>query len=184
MTSLSLSFFTCQFSSVAQSCPTLGDPTDCSTQGFPVDHQLLELAQIHVHRYHLILCCPLLLLPSIFPSIKVFSNMLALCSRWPKYWSFSFSFSTSPFNEYSGLFSFRINWLKLLAVQGTLKSLLQFDSIDSLLLSLLYSPTHIHTWLLEKPQLWLYECLSAQWYPCFNMLSRYVMAFFPRSKCP
>ena len=75
---------------------------------------------------HLILCCPLLLLPSIFPSIKVFSNESALCIRWPKYWSFSFSIS--PSNEYSGLISFRIDWLDLLAVQGTLKSLLQHHS--------------------------------------------------------
>ena len=71
---------------------------------------------------HLILCHPLLLLPSIFPSIRVFSNELALCIRWPKYWSFSFSIS--PSNEYSGLISFRMDWLDLLAVQGTLKSLL------------------------------------------------------------
>ena len=75
---------------------------------------------------HLILCCPLLLLPSIFPSIRVFSNESALHIRWPKYWSFSFSIS--PSNEYSGLISFRMDWLDLLAVQGTLKSLLQYHS--------------------------------------------------------
>ena len=75
---------------------------------------------------HLILCCPLLLLPSIFPSIRVFSNQSVLRIRWPKYWSFSFSIS--PFKEYSGLISFRIDWLDLLAVQGTLKSLLQHHS--------------------------------------------------------
>ena len=75
---------------------------------------------------HLILCCPLLLQPSIFPSIKVFSSELVLCIRWPKYWSFSFSIS--PSNEYSGLISFRIDWLDLLAVQETLKSLLQLHS--------------------------------------------------------
>ena len=91
--------------------------------GFPVHHQLLELAQTHVH---LILCCPLLLLPSIFPSIKVFPNESVLRIRWPKYWSFSFSIS--PSNECSGLISFRIGWLDLLAVQGTLKSLLQHHS--------------------------------------------------------
>ena len=90
---------------------------------------------------HLIICCPLLLLPSIFPSIKVFSNESALCIRWPKYWSFSFSIS--PSNEYSGLISFRIDWFDLLDVQETLKSLLQdqFESINSLTLSLLYGPT-------------------------------------------
>ena len=88
---------------------------------------------------HLILCHPLLLLPSIFPSIRVFSNESAFRIRWPKYWSFSFS--NSPSNEYSGLISFRIDWLDLLAVQGTLKNLLQFKSISSLALSFLYSPT-------------------------------------------
>ena len=77
---------------------------------------------------HLILCSPLLLLPSIFPSIRVFSNESVLGIRWPKYWSFSFSFSTSPSNEYSGLIFFRIDWFDLLAVQGTLKSILQHHS--------------------------------------------------------
>ena len=105
-----------ELSSVAQLCPTLCDPTDCSTPGFPVHHQLPELAQTHIH---LILCRPFLLPPSIFPSIKVFSNELALCIRWPNYWSFS----SSPSSEYSGLISFRIDWLDLLAVQGTLKVL-------------------------------------------------------------
>ena len=90
---------------------------------------------------HLILCCHLLLLPSIFPSIRVFSNESVLHIRWPKYWSFSFSIS--PFNEYSALISFRMDWLDLLAVQGTLASspTLQFKSINSLALSFLYSPT-------------------------------------------
>ena len=98
---------------------------------------------------HLILCCPLFL-PSIFPSIRVFSSESVLRMRWPKYWSFSFSIS--PSNEYSGLISFRMDWLDLLAVQGTLESLLQtpqFKSINSLALSLLYSPTltSIHDYL-------------------------------------
>ena len=89
---------------------------------------------------HLILCCPLLLLPSIFPSIRVFSNESALCIRWPKYWSFSFSIS--PSNEYSGLISFKIDRFDLLAVQGTLKNPTpQFKSINSSALSFLYSPT-------------------------------------------
>ena len=89
---------------------------------------------------HLILCHPLLLPPSIFPSIRVFSNESVLCIRWPKYWSFSFNISTS--NKYSGLISFRMDWLDLLAVQGTLKSPTpQFKSINSLVLSFLYSPT-------------------------------------------
>ena len=101
---------------------------------------------------HLILCCPLLLLPSIFPNIRVFSNESALCIRWPKYWSFSFSISLS--NEYSGLISFRINWLDLLAVQGTLKSLLQHHSLKaskSSVLSLLYGLT----WTSEAPEITL-----------------------------
>jgi len=119
------------FSSVTPSSLTLCDPMECSTPGFPVHHQLPELTQTHVHRVrdasnHLIHCCPLLLLPSIFPSIRVFSNESVLQIRWPEYWSFSFSIS--PSNEYSGLISFRIEWLDLLAVQGTLKSLPQHNS--------------------------------------------------------
>ena len=119
-----------QFSSVAQSGLTLCDPMDSSTPGFPVHHQLPDLAQTHVHQVcdaiqHLILCSPLLL-PSVFPSIRVFSNDSVLCIRWPKYWGFSFSIS--PSNEYLGLISFRMDWLDLLAVQVTLKSLLQHSS--------------------------------------------------------
>ena len=120
-----------QFSSVAQSCPTLCDPIDHSTSGFPVHHQLPEFIQTHVHQVsdaiqpsHL--CHPLLLLPSIFPSIRVFSNQSALCIRWPEYWSFSFSII--PSKGHPGLISFRMDWLDLLAVQGTLKSLFQHDS--------------------------------------------------------
>ena len=101
-----------------------------STQGFPVYHQLLELAHSHsssvMPSNHLILCCPFLLPSSIFPSIRVFASDTVLCIRWPNYWSFSFRFS--PSNEYSGLISFKIAWLDLLAVQGTLKSLLQHHS--------------------------------------------------------
>ena len=98
---------------------------DCSMPGFPVYHQLPELAQTHVHQVGDAIQ-PLLLLPSIFPSIRVFSNELALCIRWPKLWSLSFNIS--PSNEYSGLISLRIDWFDLLAVQGTLKSLLQHHS--------------------------------------------------------
>ena len=101
----------------------------------------------------LILCHPFLFLPSVFPSIRVFSNELALHIRWPKYWHFSFSFSISPSEEYSGLISFRIEWLDLLAVQGTLKSLLQHHSSKHQFFgsqpSLWYN-SHIHTWLQEK----------------------------------
>ena len=116
--------------SVTKLCLLLCDPINCSTPGFPVLHQLLKLAQTHIHRVsdaiHLILCRPLLLLPSIFPSIRVFSNESVLRIRWPKNCSFSFSISSS--SEYSGLISFRMDWLGLLAVQGTLKNLLQHHS--------------------------------------------------------
>ena len=120
-----------QFSSVTKSCLTLCDPMNRSTPGFPVRHQLLEFTQTHVHESvmpsnHFILCHPLLLLPSIFPSIRVFSNESTLCMKWPKYWSFSFSISLSK--VIPGLISFRMDWLDLLAVQGTLKSLLQHYS--------------------------------------------------------
>ena len=122
-----------QLSSAAQPCQTLFDPMDCSRPGFPVHHQLPELAQTHVHWVgnaiqpsHLILCHPLRFLPLVLPSIRVFSNESVLHIRWPKYWNFSFSIS--PSNEYSGLISFRIDWLGLLAVQGILKSLLQHHS--------------------------------------------------------
>ena len=124
-------FSSLQFSSVAQSYPTLCDPMDCSTPGLPVHHQRLEFTQTMsiesvMPSNHLILCHPLLLPPSIFPSIRVFSNESFLHIRWPKYGSFSFS--VSPSNEYSGLISFRMEWLDLLAVQGTLISLLQHHS--------------------------------------------------------
>ena len=109
-----------QFSSVTQSCLTLCDPTDslCITN----TQSLLKLMfiELMMSSNHLILCCPLLLLPLIFPSIRVFSNELAFCIKWPKFWSFSIS----PSKEYSGLISFRIDWFDLHAVQGTLKSLL------------------------------------------------------------
>ena len=105
------------FISVTQLCPTLCDRMDCSKPGLPIHHQLPEFTN------QLILCHPLLLLPSIFPSIRVFPSESILLIRWPKNWSFSFSIS--PSNEYSGLISIRMDWLDLLAVQGTLKSLLQ-----------------------------------------------------------
>ena len=119
-----------QVSSVTQSCPTLCDPVDCSTPGFPVDlnsWSLLKLMSIKsvMPSNSLILCHPLLL-PSSFPSIRVFSNEPVLCIRWPKHWSFCFSIS--PCNVYSELISFRIDWFDLLALQGTLKSLLQHYS--------------------------------------------------------
>ena len=120
-----------QFSSVAQSCPTLCDPMDCGMPGFPVHNQIPEFTQTHTHRVgDVIQLSHPLLSPSPpafnLSSIRVFSSELVLCFRWPKYWSFSFSIS--PSNEFSGLISFRMDWLDLLAVQGTLKSLLQHHS--------------------------------------------------------
>ena len=121
-----------QFSSFAQLCLTLWYPMDCSTRQASLSitnswslFKLMSIVSV-MPSNHLILCCPLLLLPPIFPSIRVFSNESVLHIRWPNYWSFSFNIS--PSNEYSGLISFRMDWLDLLAVQGTLKSLLQHHS--------------------------------------------------------
>ena len=128
---------TSQFSSVAQSCLTLQPhgpqhtrlPCPSLTPG--AYSKLMSIESV-MPSNHLILCHPRLLLPSIFPNIRVFSNESVLCIRWPKYWSFSFSIS--PFNEYSRLISFRMDWLELFAVQGTLKSLLQHHSSRALVL--------------------------------------------------
>ena len=139
--------YTCmyQFSSVAQSRRTLCDPMNCNTAGLPVHHQFPEFTQTHVHQVsdaiQPSLCNPLLLLPSIPPSIRVSSNESTLRMRWPEYWSFSFSIS--PSNEHPGLI-FRMDWLDLLAVQGTLKSLLQHHSSKASILrpsAFFYSPT-------------------------------------------
>ena len=138
-----------QFSSVSQSCPTLCDPMNHSTPAIPVHHQLPEFTQTHVHRVgdassHLILCRPLLLLPLIPPSIRVFSNESTFPMRWPKYWSFSIS----PSNEHPGPISFRMDWLDLFAVQGTLKTLLQHHSSKASILWCSISSqsnSHIHT---------------------------------------
>ena len=147
-----------QFGSLAQSCPTLCDPMNQGARQASLSitnsRSSLKLTSIELvmPSNHLILCHPLLLLPSIFPSIRVFSNESALCIRWPKYWSFSFNIS--PSNEYSGLISFRMDWLDLLAVQGTLKSLLQHHSSKASILrrsAFFTSSSHIHTWPLEKP---------------------------------
>ena len=147
--------------SVPQSCLTLCHPIDYSTPGFPVLHHLPEFVQTHVHWGHdPIQPSQPLSSPSspalIFPSIKVFSTEAAFCIRWPKYWSFNFSIS--PFNEYSGLISFRIDWLDLLAAQGTLKSVFQHHSLKTSILRhstffivQLSHPGHPHTGLLEKP---------------------------------
>ena len=128
--------------SVAQSCPTLCNPTDGSTTGFSVLHYLpgfLKLMSTDslLTSSHLILCRPLLLLLSVFLSIRVFPSGSAVRIRWLKYWRFSFSIN--PSNEYSGLISFRIDWFDLLAVQGTLKSLLQHHSLKALILQHVFS---------------------------------------------
>ena len=140
-----------QFCSVTQSFPTLCNPVDCSTPGFPSitnSQSFLKLISIEsvMPSNHLILCHPLLLLPSIFPSTKVFSNVSVIHVRWPKYWSFRLSIS--PSNEYSVLIIFRMNSLDHPAVHGTLKSLLQYHSSKATTLAIsffLLSNSHIHT---------------------------------------
>ena len=134
---------------------------------------------------HLILCYPLLLLPSIFPSIRVFSSESVLHIRWPKYWSFSFSIS--PSNEYSGLVSFRMEWLDLLAVQGTLKSLPQYHSSKASILwcSAFFIVQFSHPYMTTRKTMALTEWMfvgKVMSLP-FNMLSRLVITFLPRSKC-
>ena len=160
---------------------------DCSTSGFPVLHYLPEFAQIHVELVllsnHLILCCPLLLQPSIFPSISVFSNESALHIRWPKYCSFSFTIS--PSNEYSGLISFRIDWFDLFAVQGTLKSLLQHNSKAAILqhsVFLMVQLSHLYMTTGKTVALTIWTFVGKMMPLLFNTLSRFVIAFLPRSK--
>ena len=134
---------------------------------------------------HLILCHPLHLLPSIFPKIRVFSNESVLRIRWPRYWSFSFSIS--PFNEYSGLISFRIDWLDLLAVQGTLKSLLQHHSSKASILwcSAFFMVQLLHPYMTtgKTRALTRWTIVGKVMSLPFNMLSRSIIAFLPRSKC-
>ena len=178
-----------QFSSVAQSCPTLCDPMNCSTPGLPVHHQLPESTHIHVHQSvmssnHLILCRPLLLLPSIFPSIRVFSNESALHIRWPKYWSFSFNIS--PSNEHPGLISPRMDWLDLLAVQ-TLKSLLQYHSSKASSLwhtaSFIVQLSHPYMTTGKTIALTRRTFVGKVMSLLLNTLPRLVITFLPRSKC-
>ena len=163
---------------------------DCSTPGLIVHHQLPEFTQIHVHELvmpsrHLILCRPLLLPPSIFPSIRVFSNESVLCIRWPKYWSFSFNIS--PSNEYSGLISFRMDWLYLLAVQGTLKSLLQHHSSKASILphSAFFTVQLSHPYMITGKTIALtrWTFVGKVMSLLLNMLSRLVITFLTRSKC-
>ena len=133
---------------------------------------------------HLIFCCPLLLPPSIFPSIRVFSDESALCIRWPEYWSFSFS--GRPSNEYSGLISFRMDWLDLLAVQRSLKSLLQHLSSKASIpwhSAFMVQLSHPYIITGKTIALTILTYFGKVMSLVFNMLSRFVIAFLPRSKC-
>ena len=134
---------------------------------------------------HLILCCPLLLLPSIFLSIRVFSSESALHIRWPKYWSFSFRIS--PSNEYSELISFRIDWLDLLAVQGTLKSLLQHHNLKASILKcsdfLVVQLSHLYLTTTKTVALTIQIFVGKVMFLLFNTLFRFVIVFLSRSKC-
>ena len=183
-----ISFSSVQFSSVAQSCPTPCGLMNCSTPGLPVHHQLPEFTQTHGHRVsdpssHLILCRPLLL-PSIPPSIRVFSNESALCIRWPKYWSFSFNIS--PSNEHSGRIYFRMDWLDLLAVQGALRSLLQHHSSKASILQgsafFIVQLSHPYITTGKSIALTRWTFVGKVMSLIFNMLSRLVITFLPRSK--
>ena len=174
------------FSSVVQSCPTLCDPVNHSTPGLPVHHQLPEFTRLMsiesvMPSSHLILCRPLLLLPSI----RVFSNESALHMRWPKYWSFSFNIS--PSNEHPGLISFRMDWLDLLAVQGTLKSLLQHHSSKAsiLLHSAFFTVQLSHPNMTTGKTIALTRrnSVDKKMSLLLNMLSRLVITFLPRNKC-
>ena len=175
-----------QFSSVEQLCLTLCDPMDCSTPGLSVHHQLPEFTQVMSIKLvmpsnHLILCRPLLLLPSIFPSIRVFSNESVLHIRWPKYWSFSIR----PSNEYSGLISFRTDWLDLLAVQIA-KSLLQYHSSRASILwhSAFFMVQFLHPYTTTGKTIALTRQTFVEnvMFLLFNTLCRFVIAFLPRSK--
>ena len=177
-----------QYSSVAQSCLTLCDPMDCYMPGFPVRHQLPSLLRLMpiesvMPSNYLIFCRPLLLPPSIFPSIRMFANESALHIKWPKYWNISFSIS--PSNEDSGLISFMMDWFDLLAVQGTLKSLQHHSSKASILqcsaffiLQLSHSYMTTGKTIALTTQSFVGKVMSL----LFNMLSRLVITFLPRSK--
>ena len=171
-----------QFSSAIQSCLTLCNPMNCSMPGLPVYHQHLEITQMHVH---LILCRPLLLLPPIPPSIRVFSNESTLHMRRPKYWSFNFSIFLSK--EIPGLISFRMAWLDLLAVQGTLKILLQYHSSNGAILqrSAVYTVQLSHLYMTTGKTIALTRqtLVGKVMSLLLNMLSTLIISFFPRSKC-
>ena len=153
---------------------------------FTISQNLLKLMPIEsvIPSIHLILCHPLLLLPSIFPSISVFSNESALCFRWPKYWSFSFRIS--PSNAYSDLISFRIDWFDLLVVQGTLKSLLQHHSLKASTLRhsafFMVQLSHPYMTIGKIITLTIQTFVGKIIYLLFNTLSRFVIALLPKRK--
>ena len=176
-------------SSVAQSCLTLCDPTGCSAPGFHVHYQLPGPTQTHVHCVSDAIqsshpLSPPSPLTSVFPSIRVFSNESVLCIRWPKYWSFSFSIS--PSNEYSGLISFRMDWLDPLVVQGILKSLLQHHSLKESILqhSSFFVDQLSHPYMTTGKTIALtrWTFVGKVMSLLFNMLSRLVIVFLLRSK--
>ena len=183
----------CCCRSVVQRCPTLCNPMDYSMPGLPVPHYLPESSQTHVHGVSDVIQAshPLsppptrLLLPLIFPSIRVFSNKSALRIRWPKYWHFSFSIS--PSSEYSGLISFRMDWLDLLAVQGNLKSLLQHHSSKASILWLsaffIVQLSHPYMTTGKTKPLTRRTVVGKVMSLLFNVLSRLVINFLPRSMC-
>ena len=162
---------------------------NCSTPGLPVHHQLPEFTQTHsiesvIPSSHLILCRPLFFLPPIPPSIRVFSNESTLRMRWPKYWSFSFSII--PSKEHPGLISFRMDWLYLLEVQGTLKSLLQHHSSKASILQrsafFTVQLSHPYVTIGKTIVLTSWTFVGKVMSLLFNMLSRLVITFLPRSK--
>ena len=162
---------------------------DCSMLGLPIHNQLLEFTKTHVNQIGDVIQSSHLLSspspPAIFPSIRVFSNESVLHIRWPKYWSFSFNIS--PSNEYSGLISFRMDWLDLLAVQGTLNSLLQHHSSEASILqrSAFFTVQHSHPYMTTGKTIAMtrWTFVSKAMSLLFNMLFRLVIAFLPRSKC-
>ena len=176
-------------SSVAQSCPTICNPMNRSTPGLPVHHQLLEFTQTHVHQASDAIqpshpqssLSP----PATSPSIRVFSNESTLCMRWPNYWSFSLSIS--PSNEHPGLIPFRVDWLDLLAAQGTLKSLLQHHTSKALFLqcSVFFIVQLSHPYMTTGKTIALtrWTFVGKVMSLLFNMLSSLVITFLPRSKC-
>ena len=166
--------------SVAKSCLTLCDFMDYSTSGFPItiSQSLLKLKSIVsvMPSNHLILCGPLFLLPLIFPSIRVFSSKSVICIRWPKYWSFGFSIS--PSNEYSGLISYRMDWFDLLAVQGPLKSLFWHHSSEVSVLwhSAFFMVPLSHLHMTTGKALTIQTFIGRLMALLFNMLSRFLIA--------